>query len=53
MKENRGGVREGAGRKKSDIETKIISFRVPAKHAAEIKTIVKVAIAKFIKNKKP
>lgn len=47
-----GGARENAGRKKTEEETKVISFRVPARYANEIRALVKAAIDKFLKGKK-
>lgn len=46
-KENRGGKRVTSGRKKSNIETKVISFRVPTEKAR----ILKQKINTLIKNK--
>ncbi len=44
-KKNRGGARPLSGRKKTNAETKIISFRVPMEKARilkqKIKTIIK------------
>lgn len=45
-KENRGGYREGSGRKKSDIETTILSFRVPSEKADQLKEKIKAVIKK-------
>ena len=45
-KENRGGKRLKAGRKKNDIETRVISFRVPIEKAR----ILKQKINTLIKN---
>lgn len=36
-KENRGGKRVTSGRKKSNIETRVISFRVPTEKARILK----------------
>jgi hypothetical protein len=40
-KENRGGKRDGSGRKKADYETKTIAFRVRVEFAEPIKQMVK------------
>lgn len=48
-KENRGGYREGSGRKKSDIETTILSFRVPVIKAEILKEKIKDVIKTFAK----
>lgn len=48
-KENRGGNRPNAGRKKSPYKTKTISFRVRVEIAAEIKKIVKDIIQEKLK----
>jgi hypothetical protein len=40
-KTNRGGVRDGAGRKKADYKTKTIAFRVRVEWIDEIKQLVK------------
>jgi hypothetical protein len=40
-KENRGGKRAGAGRKKLNYETKIVFFRVKAEFVDDIKKMVK------------
>jgi hypothetical protein len=45
-KENRGGKRITSGRKKTNIETKVISFRVPMAKARTLKETIK----KIIKN---
>jgi hypothetical protein len=46
-KDNRGGKRVTSGRKKSNIETRVISFRVPLEKAR----ILKQKIHILIKNK--
>lgn len=46
--ENRGGYRENAGRKKSDIETTTLSFRVPANCSIELKELIQTTVAKFL-----
>jgi hypothetical protein len=43
----KGGKRKGAGRKKSDYQTKTISFRVRLEWIEEIKDIVKKNIAEL------
>ncbi len=48
-KENRGGKRINAGRKKSPYQTETISFRVRVEIAAEIKKIVKDIIQEKLK----
>lgn len=48
-KENRGGHRKNAGRPKSDVETKTLSFRVPAIHAEKLKKLLSKAITDFLK----
>lgn len=45
-KENRGGKRITSGRKKTNIETRVISFRVPMAKARTLKETIK----KIIKN---
>jgi hypothetical protein len=45
-KENRGGKRSLCGRKKTNVETKILSFRVPTAKARTLKETIK----KIIKN---
>jgi len=45
-KENRGGKRVTSGRKKTNVETKILSFRVPMAKARTLKETIK----KIIKN---
>ena len=45
---SRGGYRENAGRKKSDIETTTLSFRVPAYCSDELKELLKTTIVKFL-----
>lgn len=47
-KQTHGGAREGAGRPSHGIETKIISFRVPAKHAAKLKALMLDLIKKYL-----
>lgn len=49
--ETRGGYRENAGRKKSDIETTTLSFRVPEYCSIELKVLIQTTIAKFLKKK--
>ena len=44
-KENRGGQRKNAGRKKSPHQTKTISFRVRLSLADEVKELVKQFIS--------
>jgi len=44
--ENRGGKRVNSGRKKTNVETKILSFRVPLIKARTLKETIK----KIIKN---
>jgi hypothetical protein len=46
-KDNRGGKRITSGRKKSNIETRVISFRVPLEKARTLK----IKINNLIKNK--
>ncbi len=48
-KENRGGYRENAGRPKSKIETKTLSFRVPAIHAENLKKLLSKVITDYLK----
>lgn len=45
-KENRGGKRVNAGRKKSDVETTTIAFRVRRKGVDELKRKIKILIKK-------
>lgn len=47
-KENRGGYREGSGRKKSDIETIVLSFRVPVIKAELLKEKIRDVIKKYL-----
>ena len=47
MRENRGGKRVGSGRKKSQYETKTISFRVRVEYTEEIKKMIKDYISKL------
>ena len=46
--EKRGGYRENAGRRKSDIETTTLSFRVPSNSSIELKQLIQTTIAKFL-----
>jgi hypothetical protein len=46
---NRGGVRDGSGRKKADYETKTISFRVRVEFVEPIKQIVKDYVSEHLK----
>lgn len=48
-KEKRGGYRENAGRPKSNVETKTLSFRVPAIHAPKLKELLSKVIADYLK----
>lgn len=48
-KEKRGGYRENAGRKKSDIETTTIAWRVPKDCSEELKQLLQPIIVKFLK----
>jgi hypothetical protein len=48
-KTNRGGVRDGAGRKKADYETKTISFRVRLEFVEPIKKMVKDYVSERLK----
>lgn len=47
-----GGARPGAGRKKSDTETKVISFRVPAELEEELRDFLKSVLSKYLKQKR-
>jgi len=46
-KENRGGKRVGAGRKKADYQTKTIAFRVRVEFVERVKKLVKDAILEW------
>lgn len=43
----RGGKRDGAGRKKSSIKTKTISFRVDVRYIKAIEAVAKAKIAQL------
>jgi len=49
-KENRGGHRPNAGRKKKAYRTESVSFRVPAEIVPEVKKLVSERIAEYNKN---
>lgn len=48
LNKKRGGYRANSGRKKSDIETVTLSFRVPECFSIELKELMKTTIAKFL-----
>jgi hypothetical protein len=48
-KENRGGKRDGAGRKKAEYETKTISFRVRVEFIEPIEKMVKDYVSERLK----
>lgn len=43
----RGGKRDGAGRKKSSIKTKTISFRVDVRYLKAVEAVAKAKIAEL------
>lgn len=49
-KTNRGGIRNGAGRKKADYETKTISFRVRVEFVEPIKKMVNEYVSERLKS---
>lgn len=46
-KENRGGARKGSGRPANNIETVIVSFRVPVKYKERLQIVIRNEIARL------